>query len=266
MMNITAVDSVYQDVNTVKTGDKDKQAQLAKLKKACEQFESLFVYYMLKTMRSASQESSLLGEGMGSEIYTQLFDEGLSEKMAESGPFGIGDMLMKNYAKRLGLDPSEVKTYDNITSKPAYYRPNIKTKPKPPMGISRTDDLKHLDGIIANAAEENNVNPKLVKAVIMQESGGNPYAISAKGAKGLMQLMDGTALMLGVSDPFDIKQNIQAGAKYLSSLIKKFEGNITNALAAYNAGPGAVEKYNGVPPYEETRKYVSNIMDMYEGL
>jgi len=265
-MNITAVDSVYHNPKAVETGDKDKTAQLAKMKKACEQFESLFVYYMLKTMRSASQESSLLGDGMGSEIFTQLFDEGLAEKMAETGPFGIGDMLMKTYAKRLGIDPSELKTYDNITTKPAYYRPHIKAKTNPVGEIAGTDNLKHLDRIIDGVAEENKIDPKLVKAVIMQESGGNPYAISAKGAKGLMQLMDGTAKMLGVTDPFDIKQNIHAGVKYLSSLIKKFNGNISNALAAYNAGPGAVEKYGGVPPYDETRKYVSNIMDMFEGL
>jgi len=265
-MNITAVDTVYHNPKASETGDKDKQAQLAKLKKACEQFESLFVYYMLKTMRSASQESSLLGEGMGSEIFTQLFDEGLADKMAESGPFGIGDLLMKSYASRLGVDPSKVKTYDNITSKPAYYRPQIKAKQNHSTEISGTDNLKHLDKIILGAAGENNVDPKLIKAVIMQESGGDPYAVSAKGAKGLMQLMDGTAKMLGVTDPFDIKQNVHAGVKYLASLLNKFEGNIANALAAYNAGPGAVEKYGGVPPYDETRKYVSNIMDKVEGL
>jgi Rod binding domain-containing protein len=265
-MNITAVDTVYQNPKSVDTGDKDKQAQLAKLKKACEQFESLFVYYMLKTMRSASQESSLLGEGMGSEIFTQLFDEGLADKMAESGPFGIGDLLMKSYASRLGIDQSKVKTYDSITSKPAYFRPQIKAKQNHSPEISKIDNISYLDKIINSAAEENKIDPKLVKAVIVQESGGDPYAISAKGAKGLMQLMDGTAKMLGVTDPFDIKQNVHAGVKYLASLLKKFDGNIANALAAYNAGPGAVEKYGGIPPYDETRKYVSNIMDNIEGL
>jgi soluble lytic murein transglycosylase-like protein len=77
--------------------------------------------------------------------------------------------------------------------------------------------------------------------------------------------MDGTARMLGVSDPFDVRQNIYAGVKYLSSLIKKFNGNIKNALAAYNAGPGAVDKYGGIPPYDETRRYVKSIMDRLEG-
>ncbi|MCP4581890.1 MAG: transglycosylase SLT domain-containing protein [candidate division Zixibacteria bacterium] len=202
---------------------------------------------------------------MGSEIFTQLFDEGLADKMAESGPFGIGDMLIKSYAERMGIDPEKVKTYDKVMPDATYYRPYIKVKPVSEKALDQGDRLSNLDELIERASGINNVDPKLIKAVIMQESGGNPKAISSKGAKGLMQLMDGTARMLGVSNPFDVKQNINAGVKYLSSLIKKFNGNIENALAAYNAGPGVVDKYGGMPPYEETKKYVKNIMDKLEG-
>jgi len=260
-MNITAVDTVKHSLHSEGMTSKDKEVELTKLKKACEQFESLFVYYMLKTMRSASEKSSLLGDGMGSEIYTQMFDESMADKMAESGPFGIGDMLMKSYAKRLGIDPDKVKTYDNVITNTQNYRPYIRTRSEPMKTANRADVLGNLDKLIERASGINNVDPKLVKAVIIQESGGDPNAVSSKGAKGLMQLMDGTARMLGVSDPFDVRQNIYAGVKYLSSLIKKFDGNIKNALAAYNAGPGAVDKYGGIPPYDETRKYVNSIMD-----
>jgi soluble lytic murein transglycosylase-like protein len=100
----------------------------------------------------------------------------------------------------------------------------------------------------------------LIKALIRQESAGDPKAISDKGAKGLMQLMDSTAAMLGVTDPFNPSQNIMGGARYLSQLIKRFGGDLVKAIASYNAGPGAVEKYNGIPPYPETRKYVRNVM------
>lgn len=264
-MNITAVDTVKHSLKPTEAIDKDKQAQLAKLKKACEQFESLFVYYMLKTMRAASEESTLLGDGMGSEIFTQLFDEGLADKMAESGPFGIGDMLMKSYAAQIGLDPEDVKTYDKVLPQAQYYRQTVKVKHVKSKPMAETGQLNSLDRIIDQAARANSVDPKLVKAVILQESGGDPKAVSAKGAKGLMQLMDGTSRMLGVSDPFDIKQNIFGGVKYLSSLLKKFNGNIKNALAAYNAGPATVDRYGGIPPYEETRKYVNNIIEKLEG-
>jgi Rod binding domain-containing protein len=261
-MNITAVNSIEQSPNTSQAVDKTKQAELAKLRKACEQFESLFIYYMLKTMRDASDKSSLFGEGFGSEIYSQLFDEGLADKMAENGPFGIGDMLMKTYAKQAGLSEEEYKTYNSVISKPFYhYRPNIKVKAATPKVAADPAGIENYQTIIDEASKTHKVDPQLVKAVILQESGGDPKAISAKGAKGLMQLMDGTAEMLGVSDPFDIKQNINGGVKYLAGLITKFQGDLKKALAAYNAGPGAVEKYDGVPPFEETKNYVNSILD-----
>ena len=108
------------------------------------------------------------------------------------------------------------------------------------------------------------IDPLLVMAVIRQESGGNAKAVSSAGAKGLMQLMPQTAAELGVSNPFDPQQNVHAGIAYLAYLIKLFSGNVSFALAAYNAGPAAVEHYHGIPPYPETQNYVKNIMWMYQ--
>ena len=108
------------------------------------------------------------------------------------------------------------------------------------------------------------IDPLLVMAVIQEESGGNTKAISSAGAKGLMQLMPGTASELGVTDPFNPQQNVHGGIAYLAYLIKLFNGNIRYALAAYNAGPNAVKEYGGIPPYPETENYVNNIMYMYE--
>lgn len=113
---------------------------------------------------------------------------------------------------------------------------------------------------IAESAARNDVDPDLVSAVMKAESNGNPRARSPVGAIGLMQLMPGTAAGLGV-DPTDPVQNIEGGARYLGSLTRKY--GIKEGVAAYNAGPGAVEKFGGVPPYKETQAYVQRVLSLY---
>ncbi len=117
--------------------------------------------------------------------------------------------------------------------------------------------------IIEAMASKYKIDPDLVEAVVNVESGGDPNAISPAGAQGLMQLMPETASSLGVRDAFDPLQNIEGGVRYLSQLIDYFGGDITKALAGYNAGPGAVDEYNGVPPYKETRSYVQSVLSAY---
>jgi len=107
------------------------------------------------------------------------------------------------------------------------------------------------------------LSPALVKAIIRAESNGNRYAISRKGAKGMMQLMPFTSKRLKVNDPFDPVENIEGGVKYIKELLGTFGGNVVHAVAAYNAGPAAVRKYGGIPPYQETRVYVKRVLDYY---
>jgi soluble lytic murein transglycosylase-like protein len=114
--------------------------------------------------------------------------------------------------------------------------------------------------LIEQAAARNGVDPALLYGLIEQESGFDPSATSSAGALGLTQLMPGTASSLGVSEPLNPAQSIEGGARYLGQMLRQFSGNTADALAAYNAGPGAVQQYGGVPPYSETQQYVSKVL------
>lgn len=124
-------------------------------------------------------------------------------------------------------------------------------------------DINRYGGLIKSIAEAHGVRPELVLAVIRVESGFNPKAVSRSGARGLMQLMPVHIQNNGISDPFDPRQNITAGTRYLSRLLRRYKGDLNLCLAAYNAGPAAVDHYRGIPPYPETRKYVQKVLSSY---
>ncbi len=164
------------------------------------------------------------------------------------------------------VDASGVVHYTNAPSDPRYRQivgwPESQpdsAQVNPSRLLARYADLIHA------AAERHRVDRRLVEAVIWAESGGNPTAVSRKGARGLMQLMPQRSALLGVRNPFDPRQNVNGGVRHLRDLLDQFGGDVTLALAAYNAGADAVRAYGGVPPYPETEDYVRRVRALYDG-
>ena len=148
--------------------------------------------------------------------------------------------------------------YDNKFE--LYLREGVKDPPPIRGGASAGWMMEYAE----RCSKAHNLSPALVKAIIRAESNGNRYAVSRKGAKGMMQLMPFTSKRMKVNDPFDPVENIEGGVKYIKELLGTFRGNVVHAVAAYNAGPAAVQKYGGIPPYPETRIYVKRVLNFYE--
>jgi len=159
----------------------------------------------------------------------------------------------------LGASTTDFQKILDATTESQYGTNNTYGLPSSGSNVSHGD----IDNLIEKYAAQNNIDADFVKAVVKQESGFNPKAKSPCGAMGLMQLMPSTAKGLGVTNAYDAEQNIYGGTKYLKGLMDRFGNSKELALAAYNAGPNAVKKYNGVPPYRETQNYVKNVMASY---
>lgn len=160
---------------------------------------------------------------------------------------------------------SEVYGINSVEANNKYNGPQSNKVNSTSTFASYLGESKTMDQIFQEAADKYNVPVNLLKAVGKAESNFNAKAVSRVGAQGVMQLMPATAKELGVTDAFDAEQNIMGGAKYISRLLKKYNGDTKLALAAYNAGSGNVAKYNGIPPFKETQGYVKKVMGYYGG-
>ena len=158
------------------------------------------------------------------------------------------------------IDENGVMHFTNTpTSSNQKYRIFVKEKTR----VTRWYSSEKYDELISDASERTGVAFPLLKAIIKAESDFDPYAVSKKGATGLMQIMPQNFQPLGIEDPFDPWQNINAGARYFKQMYDRFKGKLALSLAAYNAGPTAVDRYKTIPPYEETEEYVRRVMKYY---
>lgn len=149
---------------------------------------------------------------------------------------------------------------DNTMDVPAASIFSVEAAPDAPSRPVAASAHTETGSILAESAARHNVNLALLEAVVNAESNGNPHAVSRTGARGLMQLMPGTAAQLRVKDSFDPAGNVNGGSTYLDQLLTRYHDNVALALAAYNAGPGAVDRYHGIPPFHETRAYVAKVI------
>ena len=159
-------------------------------------------------------------------------------------------------------DRDGVLHFTNVptSSQSSSYKVYIKETPKKPLE-SYNEDL--FDHVISEASQTHGISFSLLKALIKTESDFNPKAVSRAGARGLMQLMPENIKTLKIKNPFDPRENIMGGTRYLKQLINRFNGKLPLALAAYNAGPGVVEKYQRIPPFQETENFVKQVMEYY---
>lgn len=262
---------------------------------AAKQFEGVFLNTLMKAMRQTVPENKLFNSEGPTKFYQQMQDAEMAKSLAEGhAGLGIADLIVRQFESAVDREDLE----DQGTA--ATGTPDIQPRhpavgPPTPVALERyrdmssvgeamaarqklrffagqqgsavADTLQKYEDHIGRAALATGVEPSLILAVVMEESGGDQNAVSGKGAEGLMQLMPATAAELGVQDSLSPRENIQGGAAYLARMLQRFEGDLDLALAAYNAGPGNVDKAGpGIPEFPETKRYVEAVKARYQAL
>ncbi len=240
-------------------------AQKTKIANAAKEFEGLLTSMMLKSMTKTT-DGMFGSSSFGGDDFNMIFMNEIASYISEKKDLGIADILYKKI------------TGENLNVKPKPQelqplKPELKPEAKTGLKSSGTgmvpsiepsslamERLTRYNNIINEASDTFGVNKNLIKSVILTESAAKENAVSGANAKGLMQLIDSTASEMGVKNVWNPKQNIFGGTKYLAEMLRKYNGNLDLALASYNAGPQNVDKYGGIPPFEETQNYVKRVL------
>jgi len=243
-------------------------ADKKQIEKSARDFEGMFLYLIFKNLRKAmlSEFSDQENDTFGGDILNDITLMEATRQISKNGlGIGIANIIYEQLTgeKLVQIEFAPVRNEKKTTSTKSKA---IQDKPKEssqqinlPRFPTLVDRISKYDRTVEEIARKYNLTPELLKSVIAVESAGDHLAVSPAGAKGLMQLIDSTAKYVGVRNVFDPEENIEGGAKYLREMLDTFDGNLELALAAYNAGPGNVFKYNGIPPFKETRNYVSKV-------
>lgn len=243
------------DVRNFSITEKQKLAEVSK------QFESLLTSMMLKSMNQTTS-NGLFGENsFGGDFFDSIFQFEIANQISKGTGLGVAEQIYKRLTGE-NFSPEVI----NPKLQPLEKLPKIEVQKntqeigsvKP--SSQSLDRLSKYEDIINQASETYGVDKNIIKSVILAESSAKENAVSSANAKGLMQIIDSTAKYLGINNVFDPKENIMGGTKYLSELLRKYDGNLKFALAGYNAGPGNVDKYDGIPPFSETQTYVKRVI------
>jgi soluble lytic murein transglycosylase-like protein len=250
--------------------------------KAALDFEAMFMGQLMKGMRNSISHDTLNAPSPARQMFTEMLDQKYAAQNSQSPSHQMPDAPER--AKSGALKSLAAQIYRSMIRHEASTllgQPNasadvLATATSPsllgssatkPAALSQAPVVPAirlnpavLNTLSESAGRKHGLPASLIRSVIQTESAGDTTAVSSAGAKGLMQLMDGTAKDLGVQDSFDPEANVDGGARYLKQLLRRFDGDISKTLAGYNAGPGAVEKHGGIPPFKETQNYVRTVL------
>ncbi len=267
------------------SGKAADKTDLEGLEKAAKQFEAVFMNSLLKAMRKTVPDNKLFNSAGPTKFYQQMQDAETAKAMATGhNQMGIAEMIVRQFKNNVegdvanqelpnhpavsSLPPEALQRYRNMSQATGQVADLVRLRNQAQQqGQAVADTLQRFEKEITASARQNGLDPALVLAVVMEESGGDPLATSSQGAQGLMQLMPLTAKELGVEDSTSPSQNIAGGSLYLSKMLKRYDGDLDLALAAYNAGPGNVDRAGRqIPNFKETKSYVQKVQQRFKGL